>query len=313
MLYFYYGEHSYLLAKHKRNVVGRARSLGSLAAVFDEEKPLKIDTLRSALASCGLFQKESVVILDNLITAVSVSQLTSLKKLIENLGVSTSKTCNLYFFETKIDKKNSLAAFLLKKARSTECKVLAGRAFEEKLGEEAKSLGISVGPKEVSRVALFTNYDFWQSVNELTKAHLLCRGQKIEASDLLALPSGAAANDIFKTIDAMSRGDKKTAISLLGKHLQDGDSPFYILTMIAYQFRTILKIKSARESGMSLEETAKKTKLHPFVVRKCDGFASRLSRERLIALYKKIADIDHATKTGAIDIRTALDLFIAFS
>lgn len=313
MLYLYYGDHSYLLKKNKRSVIEKARTSGALAAVFDEDTPLSLSALRQSLSSCGLFQQESVVVCDNVMASTPVSLLLSLKKMIERLGLAESVACSLYFFETKVDKKNVLGSFILKKAESFHCKAAMGKDFERYVKEEAESLGISVDLHEISRVALLTNYDFWQAINELMKAHLLRRGEKIKPGDLEALVSSTSANDIFKTVDAMSRGDKKTAIALLGRHLRSGDNPFYLLSMIAYQFRTILKIKSARDSGMSLEETARRTKLHPYVVRKCDGFASRLSKERLIALYKKIADIDNAAKTGGIDIQTALNLFIAFS
>ena len=74
--------------------------------------------------------------------------------------------------------------------------------------------------------------------------------------------------DIFKTVDALARGDKKTALKLLHDHLESGEDPFYLLSMYFYQFRNLVKVKPLAEKNMSPAEITSKLKMHPFVARK---------------------------------------------
>ena len=58
-------------------------------------------------------------------------------------------------------------------------------------------------------------------------------------------------------------------------------------------------------------EVAKLTKLHPYVVQKGMDQLRNYNFEKLKRIYKKLEEIDLASKTGKIDIRIALDKFVA--
>ena len=117
-------------------------------------------------------------------------------------------------------------------------------------------------------------------------------------------------NDIFKTIDALASKNKKLALSLLHKHLDNGDFPLYLLSMIAYQFRNLLTIKEL-QSTQSYATIAKKSGLHPFVVQKSYYLCNQFSVEQLKKIYQRIFQVDLDIKTGKIEAETALDLLLA--
>ena len=123
--------------------------------------------------------------------------------------------------------------------------------------------------------------------NEIKK--LSAYGKQIDTVivDMFVKPS--FNSEIFKTIDAMAEGNKKRALQLLEVHLQKGDSPFYLLTMIAYQFRNILLVKSGKRSG-----------LHPFVLRKTTALSARFSFNELKGIFQQIFQTDLAIKTGKL-------------
>ena len=116
--------------------------------------------------------------------------------------------------------------------------------------------------------------------------------------------------DIFKTIDALGKRDKKTALKLLYKHLKQGEKEFYLLIMLVYQFRNLIKLKSLIEKNIPYYGLASKTKLHPFVVKKTWEQLRNFNLNELKNIYRKLLEAETGAKSGRLEIKAALDLLI---
>jgi DNA polymerase-3 subunit delta len=151
--------------------------------------------------------------------------------------------------------------------------------------------------------------------NEIKKLVAYTENKKIEVKDIELLVRPKIETDIFKTIDALASKNKKPALELIHKHLEKGDSPLYLLTMINFQFRNLLTVKSY-ELGSEfyanyMRILTKELGMHPYVVRKTLWQARKFSLEELKKIYQKIFEADLAIKTGRIEPVTALDMLIA--
>ena len=73
----------------------------------------------------------------------------------------------------------------------------------------------------------------------------------------------------------------------------------YLLDRFVYQFRNLIKVKTGGGKA-----------LHPFVFKKTQSQASNFSFEELKKIYQKLLEIDLDIKTGRINARTALELFV---
>ena len=104
----------------------------------------------------------------------------------------------------------------------------------------------------------------------------------MQAEDVDLLVKSKIDTDIFKTVDALARGDKKTALKMLHDHLESGEDPFYLLSMYFYQFRNLGKSESRWPKKICLSaEIASRLKMHPFVARKSLDQARNFSWEKL--------------------------------
>jgi len=137
------------------------------------------------------------------------------------------------------------------------------------------------------------------------------RRQKIELKDTELLIKPKIETDIFKTIDSLAAKNKKQALELIHKHLEKGDNPLYLLSMINFQFRNIIAVKDLIEKNKPYSVILQQTKLHPFVVKKSYWQAQKFSFPELKKIYQKIFQVDLAIKTGKIDSGLALDTLIA--
>ena len=157
----------------------------------------------------------------------------------------------------------------------------------------------------------FVGNDLWQMGNEINKLSSYKAGAIIKREDVETMVKPNIENDIFKTIDALVSKNKKLALSLLHKHIDDGDPPLKLLAMIAYQFRTLLIIKDLQDKKQPYGAIAKKSGLHPFTVQKNYYLCNQFSIDQLKKIYHKIFKIDFDIKTGKIEAEMALDLLIA--
>ena len=98
---------------------------------------------------------------------------------------------------------------------------------------------------------------------------------------------------------------------LLKAHLEKGDNPLYLFSMINYQFRNLLVVKDLIERNRPYYTISKTSNLHPFVVRKSYEQAGKFSFPELKKIYRKIFQVDLAIKTGKINPETGLDLLLS--
>jgi DNA polymerase III subunit delta len=315
MLYFYYGENTYFLSQKKIAVKEKAKEKKFSLAFFDSLASLKNVQLNQFFSSDDFFSKSKVLIFSDIMAELDFNKAKDIKETLKKLKKSIHGSQNqIYFFESNPQKQNPLFLYLRKEAdKSLEIKLPKGKELENFLEKETENLGIKIKTREIAKLCFFVNYQLWPAINELKKLNALKKGGEITLEDLENSVSGELVNDIFKTIDALGRKDKKTALSLLQNHLETGDNPLYLLAMFVYQFRNLIKVKSALEEGVSLTQIPHSTKMHPFVVHKMLNFSSGISLDKLKALYKKLADLDYSIKRGTIEANSALDLFVSFS
>lgn len=132
----------------------------------------------------------------------------------------------------------------------------------------------------------------------------------ITVTDVEVLCSYAPEANIFHLVDALGRRDRRTALRLLHRLLDEGQAALYLLVMITRQFRILLSIKDLQQRGTRPNAIQSQLKLHPYVVDKGRAQARNFSVTQLERIYQRLVEIDVASKTGQMDPTLALDLFV---
>ena len=198
-----------------------------------------------------------------------------------------------------------------KYGKCQEFGTLKGASLEKWISTEFKKNKAKIDDEALKFLSARSGNNLWEITNEINKLSNYKVGSTIKKEDVDLMTRPAVENDIFKTIEALAAKDKKQALSLVYKHLEKGDSPLYLLSMISYQFKNLLILKELQDARVPYGAIAKKSGLHPFVVQKTAYMCNRFSMQDLKKIYLKIFQIDSDIKTGKIDAETALDLFIA--
>ncbi len=191
-----------------------------------------------------------------------------------------------------------------------EFKQLVGAELVGWIKKQAQKNSGQIDNLAANKLIVYTGQDLWQLNSELQKLISYKKGKLITHQDVDKMIKAKTDVNIFKTLDALAGRDKRNALALFHKHLEQGENEIYILSMLVYQIRVLLRLKDLMDKGTPFYELAKITKLHPYVVKKNSGQLKNFSMEQLKSIYNRLLDLDLQIKTGRIDGLTGLDLLI---
>jgi DNA polymerase III delta subunit len=168
------------------------------------------------------------------------------------------------------------------------------------LDEEAVSRGGSFERGAARIMVERLGGDKWLLISELER--LLLMDDMVAVSAVRDhVVSADVSENIFEMLDALTGGDVTRAIGAVEAHLQSGSNEQYLLSMLSYQFRTLLAIRA---------DVAQASAVHPFVARKQAFRAQRFTVEWLVGALAKIMATDAAIKMGDVDSRTGLMMLV---
>jgi DNA polymerase III subunit delta len=313
MVFFLYGKNSYGANQELKNIVGGyidpadGKRKAKYALRTFNENELDFQSMENELQTGSLFDDKKIIILKNIFSDKIFKE-----KFFENSGkFLKQENIILICQDGEVDKRDALFKLLLKEAKCQEFLPPEGKELSDWIKREFDGYKISADKKATDELILYVGNDMWQLKNEIKKLASYQKGAAVTEKEVRLLVRPKIENDIFVTIEYLAQKNKEKALYLTHKHLEKGDSPLYLLTMINFQLRNLLQIKDLMEKNVPYFEIAKKSGLHPFVVRKTYAQAQKFTFLQLKKIYQKIFQVDLSIKTGKIEPETALDLLIS--
>lgn len=262
---------------------------------------------------------------NQLIDAISTSPFLSAKRLVIVRDLNNSKmladdivaicenvadTTDLVFIEKHIDSRGKYLSNLKKLAEVREFAHLEGDALCEWVIEQANRMDGKISYKLaqilIDRVG--TNHQLL--VSELQKLILFNKNITLDSIELLTIY--APQSSVFAMLDSALAGNIPKALKLYNEQRTQGMEPQAILGMIAWQLNVLAIVKTA--DGMSPNDIASQAKLSPFVVRKNQNNAKRMSTRHIAELLEKAIETDYLLKTSNTKSDDALQaLILAFA
>jgi len=122
--------------------------------------------------------------------------------------------------------------------------------------------------------------------------------------------SKSVKSRIFDLTDAISARRMSEAIRIADELIELKEPVQLIMAMIGRHAGILMKAKRLEGKRVAQADYAKILGVHPFVAGKVRKQASSFSDEQLMRLIRMCAEMDIAVKTGRMDGRLALDLFM---
>jgi DNA polymerase-3 subunit delta len=318
-----------------------------LSLIYLDGENLKFEDFRDIIQQTSMFDEKKLLILSNIFTNQDFKEkfLKNYKDFLKlkpstraklDAGlvphrneVSGAGDIILFYEENEISMKDIFFNFLKTKAKTQNFQSLGGEKLKSWIRQELSKLKTEIDSEAIDKLINFVGNDLWQMSNEIKKLvnyraprqrseggkenEVLFdhkKGRKINVEDIELLVKPKIETAIFKTIDAIAQKNKKQTLLLIHQHLEKGDNPLYLLSMINFQFRNLLMIKDLIERHRPYYSILKMTHLHPFVVKKSCQQANKFTLQELKKIYQKIFQADLSIKTGKTTPETALDLLL---
>ncbi len=309
MIFFLYGKNDFSSSRKLKAIIAgyQQKHLTGLDLRYFDFNQDNFESLRDESQIKSMFKEKKMFILKN-----SFSNPVFKQKFLENKEKFIHSNNLLVFYEKQeIKKDDAFFIFLKKNARCQEFKSLKAKELEILAKKEFSKHKKDIDFMALNLLIKYVGDDLWQLFNEIQKLSAFkgTETAKISINDVELLVSAKYESNIFKTIEMVASGQEDRAILLLHQHLERGDSPFYLLSMIAFQFRRLLIAKQKMTDNQSF----KNLKWHPFAVKKTKMLSEKFSFEQLKKIYQRISQIDFDTKTGKISPELGLDLLVAYS
>jgi len=325
MIIFLYGKDTYRSSKKLEEIIEKYKKVHQtgLNLKFIDAKKLSFQEFSDQLKINSMFDEKKLIVLKELFLSNNFRE-----KFINKIS-DFKKSDNIIVIQArqKIDKRKKAFKSLKKYSKSQEFKILEDYDLENWAKRQFSRYQAKINPRALKTLVEYTGSDLWRLSNEIKKLvsykNFLPNNQnnfsqknqlpkkEIEIKDVKLLVRPEIKTDIFETIDALAQKNKKRALQKITNHLEDGDSPLYLLAMINYQFRNLMMIKDLIEKNQPYYSIQKKTSLHPFVVKKTYGLAKKFNLFEIKKIYQDIFKVDLDIKTGRIEPRTGLEMLIS--
>jgi DNA polymerase-3 subunit delta len=317
MIIFLYGPDNFRSREKLNEIIERFQKDGKNdlnLEIFDGEN-LEFNSFKSALTTLSFFSSKRLIIVKNLLTKGSAKLLEEFNEYSSKLD---GKDAVVVFWEEKDpDKRTKLFKFLKKIGKCQEFKLLENYQITDWIKKELeknfeKIPNISsdknlISPEAQKKIAAFVGSNLWQMKNEINKLAFYKLG-RIESDDIDALVASSITSNVFDIVDALGNKNQKDALRFLHEQLEKGENAIYLFTMIVYQFRNLIKVKSVEANFQ--QNISKETGLHPYVAQKTIAQTKKFSLTELKENYQELLNLDLLIKTGKIEPVAALDLLV---
>jgi DNA polymerase III subunit delta len=303
MLIFIFGQDTYRSREEMRKIIAdhKKASLNwfNFMRIDAKEKEAEIfEQIRETVNTGSMFSEKKLIIAENVFSAPIETQ-SKILEFLKNKNMQKDGNAKIVFWAEEIETKNELLEYLEKNAECRKFELLRGAQLKnwvKKYITENKGI---IENQAIDKLIERVGGDLWRMYNEINK--LLSHNQKIGVADIELLIKPEIDLNVFEIIDAIGTKNKNKALKLMGDYFEKGEDEIRLLGMFVYQFRNLIKVKSAPTENLGL---------HPFVLRKTGEQARNFSFEELKKIYYQLLTIDFNIKLGKVNAVTALELFV---
>jgi DNA polymerase III subunit delta len=302
-----------VLSKEKLDGILKERKqfFGEDFIIFDfSQQKYEFHYIKSEISNESMFFKKRVVVLKSFFEEKDLKE----EFLKQEEWFSKKEGLIILFESDSIPKTDILYKFLKKNGHIYEFEELDVSKIKDFIKAKLLENNFKIEPTALTQLINAVNNDFWRLKYELDKLIVFkIREKIITKDDVEKLVRLEVDSDIFKTIDAIAKKDKKKAIQLVHLHLERGDSAPYIFSMIAFQFRNMLIIKDKMDKNTNISQFQLKKELkgiNPFVLQKSLWLIKDFNSSQLEKIYKKIFQMDLSVKNGKMQPEEALEILL---
>jgi DNA polymerase-3 subunit delta len=222
-----------------------------------------------------------------------------------------SPTTTLVFQAASVDRRKKITETLLDKCTVVVFDPPSDKDLVKWIEGYLKRYGSKIESKARTRLIERTGPGLMRLANELDKLAAYAADGAITEAAVDELVPRTREHSNFELWDVVLAQDRKRALRLLHRLLDDGAEPVMLVGALAGLFRRVLTVKELLDRGARRDEVTKATgqygqRATAFVTR-----VSRMPREQVVGAMVRISEVDNAVKNSEATPRLQLEYLLA--
>lgn len=304
--YLLYGEEAYLKKQYKDKLTKAMHPEGdTVNYAYYEGKGTNPAELIDLAETMPFFADRRLIVVEN--SGFFKNATPELADYIKNMP----ETACFLFVESEVDKRGKMYKSVKDKGRAVEM----GRQDEKTLlywlAGMVKKEGKQIKESTARYLVAKTGTDMENLEKEMEKLFSYTLGQtEITVQDVDEICTTQITNKIFDMVEAVATKQQKRALHYYYDLLALKEPPMRILYLLSRQFKLLMEVKDLSGRGYEKSQIAKTAGLHPFVAGKYIKQCHSFSKEELRSIMEDAANMEEMVKTGRLNDRMSVELFI---
>ena len=304
--YLLYGEEAYLKKQYKDKLTkAMLPESDTVNYAYYEGKGTNPAELIDLAETMPFFADRRLIVVEN--SGFFKNATPELADYIKNMP----ETACFIFVESEVDKRGKMYKDVKDKGRAVEM----GRQDEKTLlywlAGMVKKEGKQIKESTARYLVAKTGTDMENLEKEMEKLFSYTLGQtEITVQDVDEICTTQVTNKIFDMVEAVAAKQQKQALDYYYDLLALKEPPMRILYLLARQFKLLMEVKDLSGRGYDKPQIAKTAGLHPFVAGKYIKQCRSFSKEELRSIMEEAANTEEMVKTGRLNDRMSVELFI---
>ncbi len=211
---------------------------------------------------------------------------------------------------TKIDTKHPLYN-LFKKHKIVECQQKSGKDLESWARRQVGNLSMKIDNDALKEFVRRVEHSTGFAYLEMKKLLLYATGRdRIDMETVEAVITKNIEDNIYEITNALLVRDHRKALSIYRDLLYRSEDPLRILNVIIHKYREMLHVRALLDEGKDRQAVQDHYRVSSgrayYMVRNAQAVRMDKLKEHL----EHLETLDHRIKTGRIDKKLALELFI---
>jgi DNA polymerase-3 subunit delta len=252
------------------------------------------------------FTSNTVVFVKRLFKNRSKNLLESVTKYIEK-----NPNTNLIMWEEgEPDKRLKLYKTINKIAEVKQYKNLKSHQLIFWVRDQIESNDLKISDQLIDKFISRVGTDQFVLDNEISKLSNYLKSEnkkEVDEKDIKKINTHNPEDSVWEFMDSLTIGNKAKSLLILENLVNDISEYQIFLGLITRQLKLLMMVKLVSNST---NDVAKTIGEHPFVVRKLVSSISKYNIKRIKIAFERLLNLDKMIKTGMIEPKLGLDLFV---
>jgi DNA polymerase-3 subunit delta len=316
-IYLLYGSESFLIEETKEKIIQSVLPVDERdfnLSVYDMEE-VPVETAIEDAETLPFLGEKRIVILQNTRFLTGAKDKTKIEHNLKRLEayledpVPHSILIILAPYE-KLDERKKIVK-LLKKGEVLQANQLNEKAVFDFLLTTAQEAKIKITKDAGERMIHLLGSELSLLVQEIHKMALYVGENGTVNEEIVdSLTPRTLESNVFALVDHVVHRRFNEAFTICSDLLKQNEEPIKIMALLGRQFRIIFQTKELQRQGYSERQIASQLKLHPYAVKLAGKQGKTFNEQELKQILDQLADADYAMKTGKMEKRLVMELFI---